>query len=196
MSDLLKQSLIRAAEGRKNPQSACETSDNDDIQNQHGRVSQILEVSTWLTGLPSCQSWFHPKFELMSHSVLSGMAHEIVKALSLPSGGIIRQMLRNADIIERNCLYNKIPNGGLKNILSSIIWVFSISNFDQLLIIVYGLYDVYDEDCLDRDTITLLLEDILTMNWISNDSIGAISRDKVSEFRIIFLFFIMKYIPF
>ena len=84
---------------------------------------------------------------------------KICESVGLPCAGFLRQMIRYASHSTSSTV-SSVSDSIFTDALSTIFWIFCTSSYQQLLVLLYGLYDVYDENSMDRDMMCSLLSDL------------------------------------
>jgi len=113
-----------------------------------GRAIQIIEVSDWMNKKLS--------------TISSNIAEQLCSTFSLPCSRFIKQMVRYGSFAIIPVLRDQLLNGDIaSSMLSTFIWIICSSTFHQVLVLAFGLYDVHDEDYLDKEAATALLSDVL-----------------------------------
>eukprot|EP00607_Mallomonas_marina_P002892 CAMPEP_0182429250 /NCGR_PEP_ID=MMETSP1167-20130531/25621_1 /TAXON_ID=2988 /ORGANISM="Mallomonas Sp, Strain CCMP3275" /LENGTH=314 /DNA_ID=CAMNT_0024612651 /DNA_START=111 /DNA_END=1055 /DNA_ORIENTATION=- len=176
MSSLRKQCIVRAC---FKPKAPAVTAGDD----YYGRGSQIIEISQWLETNVDCSKWFSGNVFRLSHDMICIYAQRISISTGLPCCGLIRQLINYAALSATSSLCSDNYDDILLNKLSTALWVFCTSSYEQLLIMLYGLYDVHDEGLLTRSTMMELLTDVLVDDLSSCPGNAVAGREsvKVSE---------------
>lgn len=65
-------------------------------------------------------------------------------------------------------LFSDLGDDLMLTALSTTVWILCTSSYEQLLVLIYGLYDVYDEDVLDRFTLTSLFSGLLYDDFVTD----------------------------
>jgi hypothetical protein len=174
-STLLKSTLIRVSSNSKNLDTDSKTGTKKG--EEFGRAFQILEVCDWLESTVDCAKYMNSKSANLSHNLISNYSDKIVSSVLLPCNSLICQMIRYAGYIAIPDIYDQLNNQILSVMLSTLFWIISTSTFQQLLILIYDLYDVSFEDFLDRESVTALLTDVFSGHEILYDETDALSHN-------------------
>eukprot|EP01041_Mallomonas_annulata_P010945 gene10945-22857_t len=184
MPHLRKESLIRAASSR----SINSVSDSSDSvatkqkeDDKHGRAFQITEVLEWL-GETHC---LEVRSNRLTDEAVQNIAESLKYSLSLPCPGILRQLLYHADA-STSCYQKPISKCKSMNMmLSTSVWMICTSSFEQLLVILYGLYDTNNENDMDKESMTALLTHLMLDECILNRSSPQKSNDMARVYDLV-----------
>mmetsp|Transcript_18716 Transcript_18716/g.18813 ORF Transcript_18716/g.18813 Transcript_18716/m.18813 type:complete len:437 (+) Transcript_18716:207-1517(+) len=158
---LRKASLLRATSLRK----VCDEVDPEmrpstpsDSDNQFGRAFQILEMRDWLKSILPLDDFCSSRSPIQA---LDNFSKNFAKRVNLPCVGIIQRIFRYAALNSNTAeIEGRLRNDSLLTMLATVLWIVCTSKFDELLVLVFDLYDQYEEDLLDEFTLTDMLCDI------------------------------------
>lgn len=187
---LLKQSLVRAA-------STVARSDrtSDSADSQHARAFQALEVAEWLesiidttsqcnqtdrpfTGMKNSK-WYNSRSGKLCPTEIDRLAKVVAASLMLPSGGIITQMIKYAEKGVAPALRHQLDSEVLTTALGSILWIACTSTFEQLLVLIFGIYDVDNSNAVSASSIQALLQDLFDDSSDGDDDLARRVSDNV-----------------
>ena len=140
-------------------------------ENRFAQSIQILEVTEWIATLAdfgiikdSNEATLHPiasmpHLELKPSTLVHNIASSITSAGKFPCTRLVEQMIRYADVMSH--LHRQLRNGVISAVFGSLVWVVASSTMEQLLIVIYGLYDINDENDMSCSGMRKLLSDII-----------------------------------
>eukprot|EP01036_Dinobryon_divergens_P053875 gene53875-71994_t len=150
MSGLLKESIIRASLTTKKLTDLISIDGNDAA----ARAFQIIEINEWLENALGGVNSFSSKYPGISREMdVHTFSEKIIASTALPCSGIVKQMIRH-HYFQRPSMpthRNQLNDPTLSMSLSASFWVVCTSSFKELLVFLFGIYDVYNENALDRE---------------------------------------------
>ena len=160
MSDLLKTTLIKRHRSSENIAEEGEKAVEKSL-----RAIQIVEVSRWVEGLAENELskssiWFNSGSSNVSFVMMSTLARKLVDSLKLPCSGLVHQMMRFLKKGTLPVLSHQLNGEVVPVMLATLFWIICTSTPEQLLVFLFGLYDLRDDNNMDMETVFHLLMDI------------------------------------
>ena len=124
------------------------------------RTKQVLEVLSWLESTVDAMSWFSSHHDKKSDRLIDTIAYRISLKLGLPRG-LIRKIISYSLDVEIQQLRALVNNRSVSTIIAALLWIACTSSYSELLVYLFGLYDMKDEDCLNSSTMYDLLADVI-----------------------------------
>ena len=151
MPELRKESLLRLA--------SLSTIDDFSTKEEkpYGRAFQILEVVEWLEYNIESFKWFNTRPYILTSNMIETFAYKIGVAFNLPCHRLLEQVIFYIEKIKLIELNHQLNTESRITCLACIFWIFCTSNYSQLLILIFGLYDTENKGSIDEITLIELI---------------------------------------
>mmetsp|Transcript_23025 Transcript_23025/g.23245 ORF Transcript_23025/g.23245 Transcript_23025/m.23245 type:complete len:340 (+) Transcript_23025:180-1199(+) len=157
MLDLRKSTLMKVATTPRDQLFSSSYGQDD----YYGRASQIVEIADWLSSTVESAKWFSTKAPSLSHDMIGIFAQKISESTGIPCKGLIRQIIRYTVHSTFPAVFQFTNDDIFVKVLSAILWIICTSTYEELLILLYGLYDAHGDGNMSKESLTILMTDLL-----------------------------------